>query len=108
VDRFRWRVSGRVYTDRVNELIEAEKHKKDYQPADKASAATNAAELTEALLASLGAAKKTSSGKAYVGKSRAGPTGSKASARNAGEKNTARTSWCSLWVALLLVTGVLT
>jgi len=44
------------YTDRVNELIEAKKHKKDYQFAGQAPAATSAADLSEALRASLAAA----------------------------------------------------
>jgi DNA end-binding protein Ku len=44
------------YTDRVNQLIEAKKHKKDYQLAGQAPAATNAADLSEALRASLAAA----------------------------------------------------
>jgi DNA end-binding protein Ku len=47
------------YTDRVNELIEAKQHNQDYQPADEAPAATNVADLTEVLRASLSAAKKT-------------------------------------------------
>jgi DNA end-binding protein Ku len=46
------------YTDRVNELIEAKKDKKDYQPAGEAPAPTNAADLSEALRASVAAAKK--------------------------------------------------
>jgi DNA end-binding protein Ku len=44
------------YTDRVNELIEAKRHKKEYQLADQAPAATNVADLSEALRASLAAA----------------------------------------------------
>ena len=44
------------YTDRVNELIEAKKDKKEYQLADQAPAATNVADLSEALRASLAAA----------------------------------------------------
>jgi DNA end-binding protein Ku len=52
------------YTDRVNELIEAKKDNQDYQPADEAPAATNVADLTEVLQASLAAAKKTPARKA--------------------------------------------
>ena len=47
------------YTDRVNELIEAKKDKKEYQLADQAPAATNVADLSEALRASVAAAGKT-------------------------------------------------
>ena len=43
-------------TDRVNELIEAKKHKKVYQLAGEAPAATNATGLSEVLRASLAAA----------------------------------------------------
>jgi DNA end-binding protein Ku len=46
-----------TYTDRVRDLIEAKKHDKRFQAADEAPAATNVADLTDALRASLDAAK---------------------------------------------------
>jgi DNA end-binding protein Ku len=46
------------YTDRVNELIEAKKNKKELDPAAPAPAATNLTDLTQALQASLDAARK--------------------------------------------------
>jgi DNA end-binding protein Ku len=53
-----------TYTDRVNELIEAKKDKKELEPAAEAPAATNVVDLTQALQASLDAAKKNVAGKA--------------------------------------------
>jgi DNA end-binding protein Ku len=47
-----------TYTDRVNDLIAAKKGNKEFVAADEASAATNAADLTGALRASLDAARK--------------------------------------------------
>ncbi len=47
-----------TYTDRVNELIEAKKNKKEFRPAEPAPAATNVTDLAQALQASLDAAKK--------------------------------------------------
>jgi DNA end-binding protein Ku len=38
-----------TYTDRVNELIDAKKNDKEFQPAEEAPAATNVVDLTEAL-----------------------------------------------------------
>jgi DNA end-binding protein Ku len=52
-----------TYTDRVNDLIEAKKHGKDFQPADEAPAATNVTDLAKALRASLDAAKKRTAAK---------------------------------------------
>jgi DNA end-binding protein Ku len=54
------------YTNRVNELIEAKKHRKDYQLAGEAPAATNVADLSEALRASVAAAKNPPARKADV------------------------------------------
>lgn len=48
-----------TYTDRVDELIDAKKHDKEFQPAAEAPAATNAVDLMEALHASVESAKKT-------------------------------------------------
>jgi len=47
-----------TYTDRVNELIDAKKNKKEFQPAEEAPAATNVVDLTEALRASVDAVGK--------------------------------------------------
>jgi DNA end-binding protein Ku len=53
-----------TYTDRVNDLIDAKKHKKEFQPAEEAPAATNVIDLTEALQSSVEAARKRSGRKA--------------------------------------------
>ena len=47
-----------TYTDRVNELIEAKKNEKEFQPAAEPPAATGVSDLTAALQASVDAAKK--------------------------------------------------
>ena len=47
-----------TYTDRVNDLIEARKRDKQFKAADEAPAATKVADLTDALRASLDAARK--------------------------------------------------
>jgi DNA end-binding protein Ku len=47
-----------TYTDRVNDLIEAKRQQKAFRPAEEAPAATNVVDLTEALRASLTAARK--------------------------------------------------
>jgi DNA end-binding protein Ku len=47
-----------TYTDRVNELIRAKARNKTYEPADEAPEATNVVDLTEALRASVEAARK--------------------------------------------------
>jgi DNA end-binding protein Ku len=60
-----WRPSDYrdTYTERVNELIEAKKNDEEFQPADEAPSGTAVVDLTEALRASVDAAKKTSGGK---------------------------------------------
>jgi DNA end-binding protein Ku len=66
-----------TYTDRVNELIRAKARNKDYEPAEEAPAATNVVDLTEALRASVeaarrgGRAKKTTAKKSTAQKSTA-------------------------------------
>ena len=52
-----------TYTDRVNDLIEAKKNNEEFQPADEAPPGTTVVDLTEALRASVEAAKKTPGGK---------------------------------------------
>ena len=52
-----------TYTDRINELVEAKKDKKELKPAAEAPAATNVVDLTQALRASLNAAKENLAGK---------------------------------------------
>jgi hypothetical protein len=64
-----------TYTDRVNDLIEAKKSEKELQPAAEPPAATNVADLTEALQASVEAAKKAQ-GKKPTGKSKPGKAAS--------------------------------
>src|SRR5438477_270078 len=48
-----------TYTDRVNDLIEAKKNDKEFQLADEAPPGTTLVDLTEALRASVEAARKT-------------------------------------------------
>ena len=73
-----------TYTDRVNDLIDAKRRKKDFQPADEPPAATNVTDLARALRASLDAAKK-SSGSAATGKAPAkGSSGRTTRARKTG------------------------
>jgi DNA end-binding protein Ku len=85
-----------TYTDRVNDLIEAKKSKKEYQPAAEAPVATNVTDLTAALRASIAAAKKPSGGKAAAGSKagkapRAARSGTRAAAKQpAGEKTPAK------------------
>lgn len=62
-----------TYTDRVNELIEAKESKKELKPAAEAPAATNVTDLTEALRASLEAARNPAA-KASAGKRSAAGT----------------------------------
>lgn len=52
-----------TYTDRVNDLIKAKKNNEEFQPADEAPPGTTVVDLTEALRASVDAAKKTAGGK---------------------------------------------
>lgn len=81
-----------TYTDRVNELIEAKKNEKEFQPAAEPPAATNVSDLTAALQASVDAAKKTRekpAGSSKRGKaSGASKTGAKSPSRNTGGKKT--------------------
>lgn len=81
-----------TYTDRVNELIEAKKNEKEFQPAAEPPAATNVSDLTAALQASVDAAKKTRekpAGGSKRGKaSGASKTGAKSPSRNTGGKKT--------------------
>jgi DNA end-binding protein Ku len=53
-----------TYTDRINDLIEAKKDKKQFEPAAAAPAATNVVDLTQVLQASLDDAKKNLARKA--------------------------------------------
>jgi DNA end-binding protein Ku len=71
-----------TYTDRVNDLIDAKKHSKEFQPADEPPAATKVTDLTQALRASLDAAKKPSAKRSTASK----PTAKKRTAA----KRTAR------------------
>jgi DNA end-binding protein Ku len=76
-----------TYTDRVNELIEAKKNEKEFQPAAEPAAATNVSDLTAALQASVDAAKKTARGK-QAGRSKRGRASgaSKADAKSPSRK----------------------
>lgn len=59
-----------TYTDRVNDLIEAKKNDEEFEPADEAPPGTDLVDLTEALRASVEAAKKAP-GKERGGQGRA-------------------------------------
>jgi DNA end-binding protein Ku len=52
-----------TYTDRVNDLIKAKKNNEEFQPAAEAPPGTTVMDLTEALRASVEAAKMTAAGK---------------------------------------------
>ena len=52
-----------TYTDWVNDLIKAKKNNEEFQPADEAPPGTAVMDLTEALRASVDAAKKAAGGK---------------------------------------------
>ena len=69
-----------TYTDRVNDLIEAKKHKKKVKLAQEAPAATNVVDLSEALQSSVEAARKGSGRKAPAKKPGRKKTGSRKSA----------------------------
>jgi DNA end-binding protein Ku len=69
-----------TYTDRVNDLIEAKKHKKKVKLAPEAPAATNVVDLSEALQSSVEAARKGSGRKAPAKKPGRKKTGSRKSA----------------------------
>jgi DNA end-binding protein Ku len=58
-----------TYTDRVNELIEAKKNKKEFQTAAEAPAETSVTDLMKALRASLDAASNAPAKKAAGGRS---------------------------------------
>jgi DNA end-binding protein Ku len=77
-----------AYTDRVNELIEAKKNEKEFQPAAEPPAATGVSDLTAALQASVDAAKKTREKQAGGSKrgraSGASKTGAKSPSRKTG------------------------
>ena len=69
-----------TYTDRVNDLIEAKKHKKKVRLAPEAPAATNVVDLSEALQSSVQAARKGSGRKAHAKKPGRKKTASRKSA----------------------------
>jgi len=69
-----------TYTDRVNDLIDAKKHKKKVKLAQEAPAATNVVDLSEALQSSVEAARKGSGRKAPAKKPGRKKTGSRKSA----------------------------
>jgi len=80
-----------TYTDRVNDLIDAKKHKKEFQPAEEAPAATNVVDLTEALQSSVEAARKGSGRKAPARKPDRKKTGPRKTAqKGSGRKPAAR------------------
>jgi DNA end-binding protein Ku len=74
-----------TYTDRVNDLIKAKKNDEEFQPADEAPPGTTVVDLTEALRASVDAAKKTAGGKrgGRRGKAKQTPARKKAAKRPA-------------------------
>ena len=69
-----------TYTDRVNGLIDAKKHKKKVKLTQEAPAATNVVDLSEALQSSVQAAKRGSGRKAPAKKPGQKKTGSRKSA----------------------------
>ena len=69
-----------TYTDRVNGLIDAKKHKKKVKLTQEAPAATNVVDLSEALQSSVQAAKKGLGRKAPAKKPGRKKTGSRKSA----------------------------
>ena len=89
-----------TYTDRVNDLIEAKKNDEEFQPADDAPPGTAVTDLTEALRASVEAAKakKTPRGKRGTAEKKTGqaeparktrsrkPTAKKTPSRKAGRR----------------------
>jgi DNA end-binding protein Ku len=60
-----------TYTDRVSDLIDAKKHGRQVQPAGEAPPGTGVTDLTEALRASVAAAKQKPSGKRGSGRGKA-------------------------------------
>jgi DNA end-binding protein Ku len=75
-----WRPSDYrdTYTDRVNKLIKAKKNDEEFSPADEAPPGTKVVDLTEALRASVAAAKEKSGGKSGGGRGKAGKQASPA------------------------------
>jgi DNA end-binding protein Ku len=69
-----WRPSDYrdTYTDRVNKLIEAKKNDEEFSPADEAPPGTKVVDLTEALRASVAAAKQKSGERGGGGRGKAG------------------------------------
>jgi DNA end-binding protein Ku len=57
-----------TYTDRVNDLIDAKRHDREVQPVNEAPPGTDVVDLTEALRASVEAAKHEPSGKRSGGR----------------------------------------
>jgi DNA end-binding protein Ku len=87
-----------TYTDRVNKLIRAKAKNKTYQQAEEAPKATNVVDLTEALRASVEAArrggrasaKKSTARKSTAKKTAAKKTAAKKTAKKSAAKRTAR------------------
>jgi DNA end-binding protein Ku len=69
-----------TYTDRVNDLIDAKVHQKDFRPTEQAPSATNVVDLMERLRASLEAAKEPPGGKRGSGKTAAKTSAAKTNA----------------------------
>jgi DNA end-binding protein Ku len=93
------------YTDRVNELIRAKAKNKSFEPAEEAPQATNVVDLTEALRASVeaarrggrsgggrGAAKKTGAKKATKAATKKAPAKKSAAKKSAAKKSAAKKS----------------
>jgi DNA end-binding protein Ku len=76
-----------TYTDRVNDLIKAKKNNEEFQAADEAPPGTTVMDLSEALRASVEAAKKTAGGKRS---SRRGKAKQKASPAESATKTRSR------------------
>jgi DNA end-binding protein Ku len=76
-----------TYTDRVNDLIKAKKNNEEFQPADEAPPGTTVMDLSEALRASVDAARKTAGAKRG---GRRGPAKQKAPAKKKAAKRPAR------------------
>jgi DNA end-binding protein Ku len=76
-----------TYTDRVNDLIDAKKNKKEFQPAEEAPAATDVVDLAEVLKSSVAAARKRTAGNARAKKPEQKKSGSpKTTRRGSGRK----------------------
>jgi DNA end-binding protein Ku len=83
-----WRPSDYrdTYTDRVNKLIKAKKNDEEFSPADEAPPGTKVVDLTEALRASVAAAKEKSGGKRGGGQAKAGKKASPAKKTGSAKK----------------------